>query len=171
MALTPDGRKLCLNGCFTVKEVAEFHKHPRSPDGYASRCKSCELDRMARHRHGMNAAEKAYLATEQGGCRVCKRQEPGAKGWVVDHDHSCCPGEKSCGACRRGILCAWCNNALGYALDNPAILRALADYLESGERIEQAYVERVGQAIRLSESADRLARRREQKRERTESHG
>jgi len=139
-----DGRKLCLNGCFQVKPTSEFGRHPRSPDGLASQCRACETERVQRHRHGMSAAEKDALATEQGGCAVCQRTEPGAKGWVVDHDHSCCLGERSCGRCRRGILCPWCNTALGYAMDNPAILRALADYLESGKRIDQDSVERLG---------------------------
>lgn len=31
----------------------------------------------------------------------------------VDHDHACCPGPKSCGACIRGVLCDKHNRALG----------------------------------------------------------
>jgi hypothetical protein len=130
-----EGRKLCLNGCFQVKPVSEFGRHPRSPDGLQARCKPCESTRLMLRRHGLSFADKVNIAAAQGGCAICHRSEPGAKGWVVDHDHSCCPGEKSCPKCRRGVLCQWCNNALGYAQDSPEILRAAADYLESGVRL------------------------------------
>ncbi len=42
---------------------------------------------------------------------------------VIDHDHA--TGKI------RGILCHECNMALGQAQDNPAILRAIADYIEN----------------------------------------
>ena len=44
------------------------------------------------------------------------------------HDHSCCPGDTSCGQCIRGILCRRCNRIL--ITNNPQILRGLADYLD-----------------------------------------
>jgi hypothetical protein len=49
---------------------------------------------------------------------------------VVDHDHACCPGRKSCGKCVRGLLCNGCNAALGLAAEDPKVLRTLADYIE-----------------------------------------
>lgn len=127
--------KLCLNGCFTFLPLDQFGRHPRSPDGLASRCKSCERDRLQIRKHGITARQKAEIADAQGGCAVCHRPEPGRKGWVVDHDHSCCPHETSCVNCRRGVVCQWCNAMLGYAFDNPAILRAGADFIESGVRL------------------------------------
>jgi hypothetical protein len=86
-------------------------------------------------KHGLTTLDKEQIATEQGGCAICERPNPGRKGWVVDHDRTCCPTDKSCPKCRRGILCQWCNSALGYAHDNPTILRRMADYLESDDRL------------------------------------
>jgi hypothetical protein len=124
-----DGSKVC-RGCGLTKPRLDYYAHPNGPDGRAPRCKQCERDRLQRRKHGMTGAEKAAVAREQGGCAICHRPEPSAKGWVVDHDHTCCSGEKSCEKCRRGVLCQWCNNVLGYALDNADTLRAAAQYLD-----------------------------------------
>jgi hypothetical protein len=69
------------------------------------------------------------LAAQGGRCAICRTDEPrsggrgGANGtWHVDHDHA--TGKN------RGLLCSNCNRMLGQAKDNPATLRAGADYLE-----------------------------------------
>jgi len=49
---------------------------------------------------------------------------------VVDHDHECCPDEKSCGKCVRGLLCNWCNRMIGMARDDPQRLRSAIAYLK-----------------------------------------
>lgn len=132
----PD-RKLCLNGCFKTKPIGEFYRHSASPDGYMPRCKACQNERAQVARHGLSKADKDAIAQRQGGCAICRRPAPGAMGWVVDHDRTCCPNSKSCIKCRRGVLCTWCNSALGYALDSPETLRRMADYLESGNRLTE----------------------------------
>lgn len=119
--------------CQQDKPYSAFGASSRG--GYQPRCRSCTKDQRARSRHGFSRTEKAEAAAAQGGCLTCGRSEPGAKGWVVDHDRSCCPGDRSCTACRRGVLCQWCNSALGYAFDDPQTLRNLAAYLESGDRL------------------------------------
>ena len=147
--------KLCLNGCFTFKEKSEFHIRNHSQDGLASLCKECERKRVQVWKHGLSAAQKAEIAEKQGGCAICFTSVPGGHGWVVDHDHTCCPGERSCGSCRRGILCVRCNSALGYAGDDPARLRRMADYLESGDRITQPVGLPIGVPSRSTQSVKR----------------
>ena len=82
--------------------------------------------------YGLTTLAWIQLFESQGcGCAVCKRMDPTDKnGWQTDHDHSCCPGKKSCGRCVRGILCGPCNKGLGALLDSPEILRNGADYIE-----------------------------------------
>ena len=68
------------------------------------------------------------LESRQGmQCAICHRTLP----LVIDHDHACCPGKRSCGRCIRGLLCDLCNRGLGMFKDDPIRLRAAAEYLAS----------------------------------------
>ena len=67
-----------------------------------------------------------HLVDRQGGgCGICGAVEE----LIVDHDHSCCPPQKSCPECRRGLLCHTCNRMLGLGKDHPAVFMAAALYL------------------------------------------
>ena len=92
-------------------------------------CKKCGRRAAMIRKHGIDAAQKQLIADHQGGCRICGHPEPSAKGWVVDHDRACCPGDASCPKCRRGVICQWCNSVLGNAFDRASILIAGASYL------------------------------------------
>ena len=47
----------------------------------------------------------------------------------VDHNHSCCSGQKTCGKCVRGLLCHQCNCGLGNFHDDPDLMQKAIDYL------------------------------------------
>jgi hypothetical protein len=71
----------------------------------------------------------ALLAAQGGTCAICGSIDPrnGKGRFAVDHDHH--TGKV------RGLLCMHCNAALGLLGDDPARLRAAADYLEHAARV------------------------------------
>jgi hypothetical protein len=70
----------------------------------------------------------AMLEAQGGVCAVC--QQIPDEAFVVDHDHSCCPGDKRvCGKCTRGLLCKLCNTALGMFKDNTVRMMRAVHYL------------------------------------------
>lgn len=92
-------------------------------------------NRARRLKHMYNITESTWddILVSQGGlCALCGTPEPGSKGWALDHDHSCCPGVRSCGACLRGILCGSCNTGLGMFRDSGARLQQAIDYVQRG---------------------------------------
>lgn len=78
----------------------------------------------------------AMLEAQGSACAICGTTDGGAgRGrsnarFGVDHDHSCCPGDRSCGACVRGLLCVKCNSGIGFLRDDPQIVTAALRYLE-----------------------------------------
>ena len=72
---------------------------------------------------------ESILAKQGNGCAICGTPEPGGRGkFHVDHDHFCCPTDKTCGECIRGLLCSPCNVRLG-VLENTLWVQKAYDYL------------------------------------------
>lgn len=57
-----------------------------------------------------NITLEQFNAMAANGCQICS-DTPEAT-LQVDHDHTCCPGRKSCGKCVRGVVCNKCNVAI-----------------------------------------------------------
>lgn len=140
-----DGRKPVCNECLgNTRRPKDRKKYKDDPEYRKKVLENCK-DNYIRHadytkiysrqyRYGISEDEYQKMLGDQGGvCAVCGAEDPGCTGrsWAVDHDHSCCSGNRTCGKCNRGILCQPCNAALGMAKDNPDILRKLAEYLEN----------------------------------------
>ena len=124
------GRKLCML-CEEWLPESSFQMRPGgSADGLRNRCSRC----MSDGKRGMTIEQRrAFLVAQEGSC-VCGMVFDvygGGNGssYCIDHDHSCCPGEKSCGDCIRGLLCSACNLVLGHADDRPDVLHGLIGYL------------------------------------------
>ena len=128
----PAGHKWCPD-CGNVKPHSEFARSRASSTGLASYCLPCHNDRgkaskdkvggsrtyHLQRRYGITAEEADAMREAQGGmCAVCGVAPAGH----VDHDHAT-------GAVRE-LLCFNCNGGLGQFKDNPAVLRAAADYVE-----------------------------------------
>ena len=80
--------------------------------------------------YGLDTAQfDELLSGQRGCCAICATDNPGPKGWHIDHDHACCPGIGSCGECVRGLLCHCCNLLLGNAKDSITTLERAQKYL------------------------------------------
>jgi len=76
-------------------------------------------------------SEKKYqeiLGSQNGVCVCGKPFDQNHHKPCVDHDHKCCPGDRSCGKCVRGILGKSCNIILGYVEDSVDRLALLVEY-------------------------------------------
>jgi hypothetical protein len=96
-------------------------------------CDDCRVDpRKHRQAHEQRRRLRKYGITQQeyddlllsqaGRCPGCRTDDPGDKGWCIDHCHR--SGRV------RGLLCNRCNTMLGLADEDPTILRLLADFAE-----------------------------------------
>jgi hypothetical protein len=84
------------------------------------------------YRYGITPEQynEMFLA-QDGRCAGCQKHQSELKrSLCVDHDHSCCPGERSCGQCIRGLLCVTCNQFIGTVNDSIESLIRLIKYLE-----------------------------------------
>lgn len=148
--------KYC-NKCTETKPLDDFHRKRSALDGRQTWCILCmqimhkdwyqhnkekvrlaqngDPKRMAYYRRnhvikrsGMTPEEFVLLPRV---CAICGRDDLslceyngqyGAKSLQIDHDHET--------GAFRGLLCSSCNKGLGLYRDDPALLRAAADYIE-----------------------------------------
>lgn len=129
-AQAPEGRRWC-GGCNRYRLVKFFNRHGET---YYSRCKPCQkrqqLARRAKSKYGISIELYDEIKEQQGGkCAICQVATGAARALAIDHDHSCCSGDTSCGKCVRGVLCGKCNSMLGFAGDDPTFFQRAIDYL------------------------------------------
>ena len=138
------------NSCLEMKPADEFPRHRKggAREGRHYKCKPCYAAYFAEYRkekpemfqkNKRNAVVRrkgiepevydAMFAAQGGVCAACGRESEPTKSLRIDHDHACCPGEKACGKCVRGLLCMGCNAALGIIEDEERVAM-LKRYLE-----------------------------------------
>jgi hypothetical protein len=87
-----------------------------------------------RFRYRMSVEQfDTIFATQKGKCKLCR--EALTQTLCIDHDHSCCPGKRSCGKCIRGLLCPSCNKGLGLFHDSVELLKLAVVYLSESNRV------------------------------------
>lgn len=127
------GRTACA-GCGATawfRKTAVWHLCPACVD----RVPAALVDPLRKHRA---AVEFVLRVSAHPHCEICgvdvTVKVKNHKGeWrnnvALDHDHACCLGQASCGACLRGLLCLRCNSGIGYFGDDQQRLLAAADYV------------------------------------------
>src|SRR3954451_5463145 len=117
----PEGFRWCPS-CEQPVAHEDYSSNSRTPHGFGSQCKACksESDSAAyfyrRYKLTRNAVDEMRAAQEDR-CAICG--DPGPQ--HLDHDHST-------GAVRR-LLSQRCNHGLGLFRDDPAVVRAAAEYV------------------------------------------
>lgn len=108
---------------------------------------------------GISPERLSEIRASQGErCYLCEESLGGRKAHI-DHDRSCCAGDRSCGLCIRGVACQLCNQGIGQFGDDPARLRKVADNLERANTTVRANVHVL--AKRVAKIRDSQPRARE----------
>lgn len=111
-----------------LEKQKNWRQDPKNKEAKKRKDRDCYLKRT--HNISLDKFE-AILYIQGGGCAICGSNFPGRNSFHVDHDHFCCPGEKTCGNCVRGLLCENCNHGLGNLKDDVKILKKAIEYLET----------------------------------------
>jgi hypothetical protein len=117
--------KKCTN-LYNKLRREKLHLNPE----YRQRDLDKKSENHYKRRHNLTKEDRDLYIAEQGSiCGICGTDDPGKRGWQLDHDHSCCPPEFSCSSCRRGILCVRCNTAIGLFNDSYEFVSNALRYL------------------------------------------
>lgn len=111
-------------------ECREAHRDAAAKRYAGNPQKFNKQHRLWRHNVTPERYEELQKAQDRK-CAICGAMESRGRSFEfhIDHDHSCCPGKRSCGKCVRGLLCSPCNTGIGLLNDSPDQLMAAAAYL------------------------------------------
>lgn len=103
--------------CRKFKTLDNFHM--ANSRRRVADCKDCVKNRKLIWTYGLTLDKYSDLSVAQNNaCGICLEPD---RVLCVDHDHACCPKERTCGKCVRGLLCQMCNKALGLLESKKAI--------------------------------------------------
>ena len=113
-------RPLHLGECRTAKALADTRARKTArrvgKTLFTPEAKARWNRRYNLKRYGLTEDDFERMLVEQDyACAMCSELFSDAEVIYIDHDHNCCPDEKSsCGRCVRGLLNRRCNIAVGY---------------------------------------------------------
>lgn len=119
-----DGKSIYCQSCQRRRQKAYKKYTPEKQKVYKRRHYSYEKSRdySLRSRYGMTLIQFNAMFEAQGRkCALCRSDKSDGKNFVVDHSHK--TGKV------RGILCSYCNRALGMLKDDVEILKKAIAYL------------------------------------------
>lgn len=116
---------MSLKNCYMCEEYKEEFNSKRKE------CRDCSVVMKLLQRYGITLEQYNKKLEEQDGhCAICPAKPEEVGTLCVDHDHSCCATEKTCGNCLRGLLCSRCNAAIGLLDDSVEKIMAAAEYVQ-----------------------------------------
>lgn len=122
--------------CLKLKDLKNFNIN-KIDSSYCKKCyweigKGSQIIKM-----GISVEKFIEMERRQNGCcYICKKpQNAKNKRLSIDHDHSCCPKDMSCGKCVRGLLCQACNAALGLLKEDIDTLKNMISYIRSKKQL------------------------------------
>jgi hypothetical protein len=126
LSWVPDGFRWC-RACEQAVAHEDYTRNSGTASGFGSRCRACDReansDGYFYRRYRLTRRQLAELrAAQDDRCAICGEASP----QHLDHDHS--TGNT------RQFLCQRCNQGLGLLRDDPAVLRAAAEYVEEHRR-------------------------------------
>lgn len=136
-------KKICTE-CGQERDLYKFHngyKKDSTTRKFSNVCHHCryrkrlEADplhlrkRDLKKKYGITIIQfQNAFDRQKNSCAICGEKNAN---YVVDHDHSCCSEEVTCGKCIRGILCQKCNRGIGQFNDDIEKLKRAIEYLKN----------------------------------------
>ena len=119
-----DGRRGTCKKCHTLYVTNYYNSNPDKKDA-KNKMNTFYKPSYLKHKISKNRYLELFNLYS-GKCHACKDRNV----YAIDHDHSCCPGNFSCGKCVRGLLCSQCNTALGLLQDSRQKIKSLLEYIK-----------------------------------------
>jgi hypothetical protein len=118
---------MSLKNCYMCERDLELERfNPKRKE-----CKDCSVVVKLMNRYGITKEQyDQMLELQDGHCAICSATPDEVGTLCVDHDHSCCPGERTCGKCLRALLCPRCNTAIGLFDDDVERIQNAGRYVE-----------------------------------------